>query len=148
MRTISIMIRILRQLKRDKRTVALMILVPIFVLSLLSFIFNGSDYNPKIGVVNVPNSFTNKLEEQDAKVFRYNEYDAYAALRSSEVDAIITFEHGILKVQLEGSDSNKNKAVITLVQAVNQPSVSIVQPEITYFYGYEDMSSFDNFGLF
>ena len=118
MRTISIMIRILRQLKRDKRTVALMIFVPIFVLSLLSLIFNGSDYYPKIGVVNVPNSFVNKLEEHDATVFRYNEYGAYAALRSSEVDAIITFEHGIPKVQLEGSDPNKNKAIITLVQAM------------------------------
>ena len=140
------MIRILRQLKRDKRTVALMILVPIFVLSLLSFIFNGSDYNPKIGVVNVPNSFTNKLEELDATVFTYNEYGAYAALRSSEVDAIITFEHGVPKVQLEGSDPKKNKAIITLVQAGIQPPVSIGLPEITYLYGYEDMSSFDNFG--
>ena len=140
------MIRILRQLKRDKRTVALMIFVPIFVLSLLSLIFNGSDYHPKIGVVNVPNNFVNKLEEQDAKVFRYNEYDAYVALRSSEVDAIITFEHGIPNVQLEGSDPNKNRRLLHLVQAISQPSVSIVQPEITYFYGYEDMSSFDNFG--
>ena len=46
----------------------------------------------------------------------------------------ITFEHGIPNVQLEGSDSNKNKAVITLVQAISQPSVSFVQPEVTYFY--------------
>lgn len=146
MRTISIGLRILRQLRHDKRTVILMIFAPMFVLTLLSFIFNGSEYNPKIGVVNVPISLVNKLEEHDAKVFRLTEYEAYVALQSSEIDAAITFEHGIPQIQLEGSEPNKNKAVIALFQLINQPSVSTVQSEITYFYGYKDMSSFDNFG--
>ena len=146
MRTIAIMIRILRQLKHDKRTIALMIFAPIFVLTLMSLIFNGSDYDPKIGIINAPISFVNKLEENDAKVQRYSEYAADDALRSSEVDAIINFESGIPQIQLEGSDPAKSKAVITLIQSVSQPSISTVEPEITYFYGYEDMSSFDNFG--
>lgn len=74
MRTISIMIRILRQLKRDKRTVALMILVPIFVLSLLSLIFNGSDYYPKIGVVNVQRFFTSLLTKNKCILLQYRRY--------------------------------------------------------------------------
>ena len=59
MRVKAIMIRILLQLAHDKRTIGLMILAPILVLTLMSFIFDGSDYHPKIGIINAPISFVN-----------------------------------------------------------------------------------------
>ena len=146
MRIFAVMIRILLQLKHDKRTIGLMIFAPIFVLSLMSFIFNGSTYNPKIGIINAPLNFVNKLEDKDAKVIRYSESDADLAIKSSKVDAIINFESGIPHVKLEGSDPGKNNAVIMLTQSAMQQLAPTVKPDITYLYGYEDMSAFDNFG--
>lgn len=146
MRVKAIMIRILLQLAHDKRTIGLMIFAPILVLTLMSFIFDGSDYHPKIGIVNAPISFVNKLEDNDAKVIRYTEDTAYNAISSSEIDAIINFESGVPNIILEGSDPNKSSAVIKLTQnAISQP-ISTVEPDITYLYGYENMASFDNFG--
>ncbi|MBU8878510.1 ABC transporter permease [Bacillus sp. FJAT-29790] len=146
MRSIAIMIRIILQFKHDKRTIALMIFAPIFVLTFMSFIFSDVEYHPKIGIINAPTSFVNKLEENDAKVMRYDESNAHEALRLSEVDAMINFKSGVPEVQLEGSDPAKSKVVLMLIQKVNQPAIPAAQPDITYFYGYEDMTSFDNFG--
>lgn len=146
MRIRAVMIRILLQLRHDKRTIGLMIFAPIMVLTLMSFIFNGSDYHPKIGMINAPLNFVNKLEDNDAKVIRYSENEAYDALQSGEIDAVIDFQRGIPHIEMEGSDPAKSKAVLALVQLAAQPAVEAYKPEITYLYGYEDMTSFDNFG--
>ncbi len=42
MRIIAITNRVLKELMRDKRTLALMFLAPILILVLMSFIFNNS----------------------------------------------------------------------------------------------------------
>ena len=107
MRVRAVMIRILQQLGHDKRTIALMIIAPIFVLTLMTFIFGGTTYHPKIGIVNAPLSFVNKLE---------------------------------------GSDPSKSQAVIMLTQNAMQQLIPTAKPDITYIYGYENMSAFDNFG--
>jgi ABC-2 type transport system permease protein len=146
MRVKAIMIRILLQLAHDKRSIGLMILAPILVLTLMSFIFDGSDYHPKIGIVNAPISFVNKLEDNDVKIIRYTESNAYNALKSSDVDAIINFENGIPKITLEGSDPSKSQAVIRLTQNAVSNLTQTVKPDITYLYGYENMAAFDNFG--
>lgn len=146
MRVRAIMIRILLQLAHDKRTIGLMILAPILVLTLMSFIFDGSNYHPKIGIINAPLNFVNRLEDNDVHVIRYDESTAHDAIDSSEIDALINFERGIPEIILEGSDPSKSQGVIRLVQNALSKSVPSVKPDITYLYGYENMSSFDNFG--
>lgn len=146
MRIRAIMIRILLQLKHDKRTIGLMIFAPIMVLTLMSFIFDGSDYNPKIGIINAPISFVNKLEDNDAVITRYTENDGYYALSLSDVDAIINFENGIPHITLEGSDPSKSKAVINLTKNAIYKIPKASEPDISYLYGYENMAAFDNFG--
>ncbi len=148
MRIKAIMVRILLQLAHDKRTIGLMILAPILVLTLMSFIFDGSNYHPKIGIINAPLNFVNKLEDNDANVFRYTENDGYVMLESSEIDALINFEGGVPKIALEGSDPSKSQAVINLTQKALSLSAltPTVKPDITYLYGYENMAAFDNFG--
>lgn len=146
MRVLAIMKRILLQLRHDKRTMALMIVAPIFIMTLMALIFNGNDYHPKIGIVNAPIQFVNKLEDHDARVIRFTENNAKAAIDQGEIDAMINFESGIPHIQLEGSDANKNKAVLMLFQKATQSISNSVEPEITYLYGYDDMSTFDNIG--
>jgi ABC-2 type transport system permease protein len=125
---------------------ALMVLAPILVLTFMSLIFGGSEYHPKIGIINAPISFVNRLEDSDAKVIRYDENTSEAALYNSEVDAIINFESGIPHIKLEGSDPSKSKAVVMLAQNAMQQISLAAKPDITYLYGYDNMASFDNFG--
>jgi ABC-2 type transport system permease protein len=145
MRVIAIVVRILLQLKHDKRTLGLMIVAPILVLTLMSFIFNGNVYHPKIGIINAPLSFVNKLEDKEASVARLDENNSEESLNFFEVDAVIDFKSGVPNIRLEGSDPAKNKSVLSLVQNIMHPVPSF-ETDITYLYGYENMSSFDNFG--
>ena len=57
MRFNAIFVRVTKELLRDKRTLALMLLAPVLVLTLMYFIFNtNNDVNLKVGVdENVPN---------------------------------------------------------------------------------------------
>ncbi|KAA8674982.1 ABC transporter permease [Clostridium sp. HV4-5-A1G] len=146
MRIAALTIRILRQLRNDRRTIALMILAPIFVLTLMSYIFNGVQYDPKIGVINAPESFIDRLESRYAVVGRYSESEADMLIRESKLDAVINYKRGIPYITLEGSDPGKSKAVIVLVQNSIQDANLGIKPDVTYLYGYENMTSFDNFG--
>lgn len=43
--------RIWRQFLHDKRTLALMLIAPLLILTLVALVFNGNTYKPKIGTV-------------------------------------------------------------------------------------------------
>lgn len=146
MRIWSIAKRILLQLRYDKRTLALMIVAPIFILTLMRLIFSDVTYTPTIGIVNAPSPFVRQLEEQQATIIRYSENDEQRALQTAEVDAMINFKHGIPYVELEGSDANKSNAVLLLIQNATQSVLPKAKLEITYLYGYDDMTTFDNIG--
>lgn len=143
------MIRILRQFFHDKRTMALMIVAPMLVLTLMSLVFNGSEYKPKIGTVDVPQPVIDKLEQHGAKVARYNSTAAEQALDAAEIDAVIGFQGGVPQVKLEGSDPTKSKSVLLLIQSITQetnPAGQMGKPVVSYLHGSENMASFDNFG--
>lgn len=146
MRIKSILVRILLQLIHDKRTIGLMIMAPILVLTLMWLVFDGSSYHPKIGIINAPINFTNRLENNDVKVTRYIENVAYDALKSSKIDAIVNFKNGVPNIILEGSDPKKSQTVINATQKATKQLYSATEPDITYLYGYADMADFDNFG--
>jgi ABC-2 type transport system permease protein len=149
MRVKALTIRILKQFIHDKRTMALMIIAPIFVLTLMSLVFNGSTYNPKVGLVGVPEMLTSKLTAHDAKIIEYSAADAEKALADNEIDAIISFKNNAPVIKLEGSDPTRSRSVLLLIQGIYSeinPSTTSFKPEISYLHGSEKMSSFDNFG--
>jgi len=145
MRTISLAIRIIRQILHDKRTLALVIIAPILVLTLLSFVFNGESYHPKVAVVNGPINFIEKLEDNNAIVARYTEADAEQLFKDLKIDAIINFVNGAPKIKLDGSNTSKSQAVLMLVKNASLPPIG-TELDVTYTYGYKNMSGFNNFG--
>ncbi len=146
MRVRAIVIRILLQLHHDKRTAALMILAPVLVLTLMWLIFGGDTYQPKIALVNAPQQFADRLEDDDSVVLHMSEYDAGQALSRAEIDAIVSFESGEPKIKLEGVDSTKSRAVLMQVERALRPDMNAPEPDVTYLYGYKDIEMFDNFG--
>lgn len=149
MRIRALVIRILRQFIHDKRTIALMIVAPILILTLTSLVFNGSEYTSKLGVVDVPQQFLERLEKQNAIISKYTIDEAEKALADNKIDAIIYFSNKVPQVKLEGSDPQASKSVLMLMQNVSQdiaPTSANLKPVITYLHGSPDMASFDNFG--
>ncbi|MNW31428.1 Inner membrane transport permease YbhR [compost metagenome] len=152
MRVWAIILRILRQFRRDKRTLALIFIAPIFVLTLMNFVFNGSDYKPNLGVVDAPIALTQEMEKEGARIIEYANLDeAELGLDERSIDAIISTETdtGQLQIKLEGSEPAVNKAVQMLIQKSGEklrPVSSTPSMNVTYWHGSENMSSIDQLG--
>lgn len=149
MRVKALTIRILNQLRHDRRTLALMLIAPIFLLTLVYFILADTVPVVNVAVINAPAGFEDKLEEQNIKGLRYGENEARLALEQGEVIASIRICDGKSYIEVDGSNPAKAKvALAALEQAKN--SVMFSRPdlksEINYVYGQEDLPTFDNFG--
>ncbi|WP_379130764.1 ABC transporter permease [Paenibacillus sp. sgz500958] len=151
MRIRAITLRILQQFIHDKRTMALMFIAPLLVLSLMSLVFNGNAYEPNIGVSGGAAKLTASLESYDANVTDYSTAELGSkALQNGDIDALITMDGVSPKVLLEGSNPTANRAVMQTLEQASQDlipsSQGKVQPVIDYLYGSADMKTIDRFG--
>ncbi|MBE5106427.1 ABC transporter permease [Bacillus thuringiensis] len=147
MRVNGVIIRIIRQFFRDKRSLAMMFGAPMLLLWLLSLVFTQKDYIPHIAVVDVPTSIVAAMKNQEASIYEYSKEKAYSELEKQKVDAVIHVENGKMNLLLEGSDSSKNRAVLQVLQkSTEKNDALIVKPEVKYLHGSKDFTMFDGLG--
>ncbi len=149
MRIRALASRIIRQFLRDKRSLAMMFVAPILILTLMWLVFNGDAYKPEVALVNSTEAVKSILIQHGATVHDYSQLTAEAALEDGDIDAIISLANGAPLIKLEGSDPAINRAVIMLLQQIVQemnPAEGSTKLNISYLYGSADMTSFDNFG--
>lgn len=150
MRINALVIRILRQIIRDKRTMGLLIIAPILVLTMLHLVFNGDEYQPKVGLVDIPESIMNNMELDEATVTEYEkEADAKNALSNQDIDGYIQFDNQAPSIVLEGSDPSVNGATIKWIQTALKPlqgNGASFELEVDYLHGSSEMGQFDYFG--
>ncbi|MBP1992700.1 ABC transporter permease [Paenibacillus eucommiae] len=152
MRVRAVIIRILKQLFHDKRTLAMMFVAPMLILYLMSLVFNGDTYTPKFGAVEIPDAVVSALRSQGVEVAVYDLTKAEEELSAGRLDAVISkaVESPQPQLKLEGSDPARNKAVILVWQKALQSFATgaekLPQPIVSYLHGSEEMAAFDNFG--
>ncbi|WP_085523638.1 ABC transporter permease [Tuberibacillus sp. Marseille-P3662] len=148
MRIQAMFIRIIKQFFRDPRTLALLIIAPLFVLTLLSLVFTDKTYHPDIALVDPPAIFEHKIETTKATVTVLPEHEASERLHDTELDAIVRFNAQKPMLTIEGSDPSANRATLRAIQQVFKSSQGTVNQsiDINYLHGSEDMNTFDNFG--
>ncbi|ALQ68126.1 ABC transporter permease [Bacillus cereus] len=147
MRVIGVIIRIIRQFFRDKRSLAMMFGAPMLLLWLLSLVFTQKDYVPHIAVVDMPAPIVTVMKNQEASIYEYSKEKAMSELEKQKVDAVIRLENGKMNIVLEGSDSSKNRAVLQILQkGTEKNDVSIMKPEVNYLHGSKDFTMFDGLG--
>lgn len=151
MRISALVIRIIRQFLRDKRTLAMMLVAPLIILTMLHLVFNGDDYIPKVGLVNVPEAVMEKLDLSGAEIKEYDSVKiAKADVLDGEIDGYILFDGPRFDaIVLEGSDPSVNGVFMKEVQQATKPllpSAGQVELQVEYLHGSKDMGQFDYFG--
>ncbi|MFD1549433.1 ABC transporter permease [Levilactobacillus fuyuanensis] len=114
MRTIGIMNRVLKELFRDKRTLALMFIAPILVMLLMSVIFNtNSSTDVSVGTVSVSQKLNKEMGGiKHVTVKSYDtKKDAKAAMDDEKVDAIIKKNGKNYSLTYANTDSTKTATV-------------------------------------
>ncbi|WP_395345431.1 ABC transporter permease [Levilactobacillus parabrevis] len=118
MRVIAIFKRVLREMIRDKRTLALMFLAPLFILTLMYFLFNtSSDTVAKIGVSRVDTTVVKAIKNKHVKITHYNaNATAKDKVREDSLAAFIKQRDGKLTVTYQNSQPSDSALVRQALQ--------------------------------
>ncbi|MBC6151653.1 ABC transporter permease [Listeria booriae] len=118
MRVMAIVKRIANQFRRDKRTLALMFIAPLILITLINYLFDGDAVDPKVGVQGVSSEMVAQLKNTDIKV---KQYDAVSnvknTIKSENLDAFIKQDGADVQLTFENSDPGVSKQIQMKLQA-------------------------------
>lgn len=144
MRTLALAKRLVKQVGRDHRTVALMFVAPLLILLLLDLVFTGAEAKPVLDTVTAPAPVVEQLKKAGATVRAVSLERARADLAYKAADAFVAFSPGGVEIRLEGSDPLISRAALQTVQKAMQATApSPVPVRITYLHGGPDFTALD-----
>ena len=156
MRAFTIAKRVSKEFFRDKRTLAMMFVAPIFIMWLMSIVFSASTTTSvSVASVNTPSNVVEimqNVEDVSLEQFQTKE-EVDKKLENGEVDTVIYYDNSIYNVTYANIDSSKTvkaqqvlKSSIqgaeakNLVEVVKKVSPKIEnkqqQPELKEYYNY------------
>ena len=158
MRTLAITKKVLKELLRDKRTLAMMFVAPVFIMWLMNLMFSASTaVNIKLATQDLPTSLVTKMDDLDhVSVQTYNDLNqAKKDLADEKVDAVVSYKNGEYQVDYANTDASKtsmtrqvlrtsiasegsNQLMTRVKQALPQLNLEAKTPEIKEFYQYGD----------
>ena len=161
MRTIAIAKKVIKELLRDKRTLALMFIAPVFIMWLMNLMFSASTtVNVKLATQDLPTGLVTKMDELDhVDVETYQDlYQAKEALANEKVDAVISYKDGEYQVDYANTDASKTSMIRQVLrtsiasegtdqllsrvkQALPQLKLDAKAPEIKESYQYGDKNT-------
>ncbi|MGN7299782.1 ABC transporter permease [Ferdinandcohnia sp. SAFN-114] len=158
MRIVALIKRIFQQLLRDKRTLALLFVAPLLILSLMYVMFNGDSAEPTVGVVGVDEKLVIALKKLDIQIEEFEQApNPNQTILNHELDGLLVMENNHVILTLTNSDPSSAKALQmkvnqifaaqaqeNLVSQLPNPSVMPkVELETNYVYGSDDTAFFD-----
>lgn len=142
----SLILRVIRQMKGDRRTLALLLFAPLLVLTLIYLLLGNPDYRPSIAVRELPHNLVLSLERQDADIISFpSGEDVVQYLKDGEADAVLWMDTKGLHLQMLES-SSKTAIVSTVVKnaavALN-PSSGL---SVAFVFGTDTDNNFNALG--
>ena len=161
MRTIAIAKKVIKELLRDKRTLAMMFVAPVFIMWLMNLMFSASTtVNVKLATQDLSTGLITKMDELDhVDIETYQDLDqAKEALANEKVDAVISYKDGEYQVDYANTDASKTSMIRQVLrtsiasegtdqllsrvkQAFPQLKLDAKAPEIKESYQYGDKNT-------
>lgn len=117
-RVMAIVKRIANQFRRDKRTLALMFIAPLILITLINYLFDGDAVDPKVGVQGVSSEMVAQLKDTDIKVKQYDTVsNVKTTIKSDDLDAFIKQDGADVQLTFENSDPGVSKQIQMKLQA-------------------------------
>ena len=148
MKVLAIAKRILLQLTHDRRTMALLLVAPLVLLTLISLLLGSFGTDQAIALVNGPAAYERQLEKSGVHVTRTTEAEGLQLLEQGEISAVVSLVNNRLQIQMDGSSSAAAQ-VLTKLEAARNTSGWIpadYKSEVTYVYGSAHLEMFDQLG--
>lgn len=160
MRVKAIIIRIIKQTIHDKRTLALMMVAPMIVMTLVYFLFNSNEENLlNVGVYNTSSEFNESLKDADLNIKEYSDKnDIKNKITNQNLDAFIVKNNNELEITYENSSPINTKEIEAKVKSTilkdeilkisskvnkNIGESNKISIDSSYVYSNEDLTYFD-----
>ncbi|MFW3527628.1 ABC transporter permease [Staphylococcus caprae] len=130
MKLFAIVKRVMKELLRDKRTLALMFLAPMLILTLMYFVFNGNEEDLKIGIDHsVSSNITNHLPSSNLDIKKYKtQKDIKSKIEDDNLDGFIYQKSHTLHVTYTNEDPSKSNQIKQMIgQAIQKDRLSSVK---------------------
>jgi len=139
--------RVIKQIRGDKRTVAMILVAPLLILTLLSLLLGNTSYVPTIAVdKTVPAPIVTQLEKQDATIVTIeNEIDKTQYIKNKNADAVFSFNDNAPVIDILEADTKSGKAMSCIKDALSELDPS-AKMKINQVYGYTSASLFESMG--
>jgi len=173
-RVLAITRRLLQQFRRDRRTMALLFVLPVLILGLFYFLLRGAGPHPAVGVVDVDqgplgSAVAGQLEASTTvDASRMDESSAAARLKDGRLAGYVVLpadfsaaasSTGVLRpeIHVEGSQPSQSATVMEAVSQALAGGASAtlaaagataprVEPSIAYLYGGPSLDTLDYLG--
>jgi ABC-2 type transport system permease protein len=149
MRIRALVKRIILQLVRDKRTLALLFVAPLLILTLMHFLFTSNGDSSKVGIEGLSDEKVEQLEKVEIDVVTFQETtNIEEAIVENELDGYLVSKAGTLNLTIENTDPSRSKFLQTKIQqafAMGSGKSELMKGELktNYMYGSEDTTFFD-----
>lgn len=149
MRIRALVKRIVLQLFRDKRTLALLFVAPLLILTLMHFLFTSNGDSSKVGIEGLSDEMVEQLEKVEIDVINFQETtNIEDAIVENELDGYLVSKAETLNLTIENTDPSRSKFLQTKIQqafAMGSGKSELMKGEIktNYMYGSEDTTFFD-----
>jgi ABC-2 type transport system permease protein len=141
-RTLAVSRRLLAGFRRDRRTLALLFVVPLVILALLGYLMRGTASEARIGVVGAGELAAALESSRQVQASPMTAPEAAGKLRSGEIAGYVVLGAGLPTIYLEGSQPSLNGAVIAAVAGAAPGP----RPVLRYLYGGPSLDALDYFG--
>ena len=135
---LSITRRILSQILNDKRSLMILFLAPLLILTFLYFLLGDSGYDPKIAVYDIPDAMIATLEESATITTVTAIPDKLNYLLENKVDALLWKDDAGMHMYLLDQNSKSAKSVKVL------QNINANKPEIIYEYYTNEENQLDS----
>ncbi|MCL2796499.1 MAG: ABC transporter permease [Firmicutes bacterium] len=141
--------RIIKQILRDKRSLAMILIVPLLLLSLLFLLLGKSAYVPVVATESLPAPFVEALQNQKAirVIQKEGSETAEAYLKSGKADAVLSIDADGMHILFKEMDSVKMSAVTDAVKSAAASINPQGQMNVEFVYGKQGESLFDSLGF-
>ena len=110
MRIRALVKRIVWQLVRDKRTIALLFMAPLLILTLMHFLFTSNGNSSRVGIEGLSNEMVEQLENLEIDVLSFQETkNIENAIVVNELDGYLFLKDGTLNLTIENTDPSRSK---------------------------------------
>jgi ABC-2 type transport system permease protein len=146
MKTLDIIKRIIRQTVNDKRSLGLILIVPIFLFTLIFFLLGDSDYKATIAESGMPAPMVERLKDQDITVKSMEISEGKEEVKDQKIDALLYKDGSETVLLMEQSDAVKSGVIQKAIQNAMKDLNPAGAMRTEFIYGKSDENMFNNLG--